>query len=224
MRLQFNLAIASVLLSTLIGSSNANALTIKSFSPEDFSDEVAGISGFTIEDFEDTTLIPGLSVEWTNPQIGPFTTLSSVVNERDAWYTIYNPWDGENFLGSANNPIKFNFSTNPTSVGIGISNYQFLGAKLLVNGAVHGDLATWISRRTTGKNAYLRLDADAGQFIHSIGIDGRPGDFIGFDHIAVGDSNNATAIPTPPGLGALAVMGTLAIRRRLGCCQENKSS
>ena len=189
--------------STLITSNVANAFTVNVFTPEEFSDEAVGISGFIIEDFEDTNLIPGLSVEWTNPQVGPFTTLPSVYNNGDRWHTVNNAWDGENFLGNYDklssgvlaDATILNFSNNPTSVGIGISNYQFLGAKLLINGVTYGDLSELISRRTTNKNAYLRIDAESGEFIRSISIDGRPGDFIGFDRVAVGSSINSQSVP-----------------------------
>ena len=47
---------------SFIGINSAQAITLTTFSPIGFSDAIAGITGFQIEDFEDTTLIPGLSV------------------------------------------------------------------------------------------------------------------------------------------------------------------
>jgi len=127
-------AVTISLISSLLIQSNANAFTITAYSPIGFSDELAGISGFTIEDFEDTTLIPGLSVEWSGPQAGPFTTLPRVINNSDFRFTANNAWDGENMLGNLNPNSRgyadittLNFANNATSVGIGISNYQFSG-------------------------------------------------------------------------------------------------
>lgn len=39
-------------------NNSAQAITLTTFSPISFSDAIAGITGFQIEDFEDTTLIP----------------------------------------------------------------------------------------------------------------------------------------------------------------------
>jgi hypothetical protein len=162
----------------------ANAFIVTAFSPIGFSDQTAGIIGFTIEDFEDTELISGLSVEWSAPQIGPFTTLPSVINNSDFSFSPDSAWDGENYVGNADKILStaladittFNFANNPTSVGIGISNYQFNGASLLVNGNVQTGLSSLGPILGSGRNVYLRIDAEQGEVINSIGIDGVSGD------------------------------------------------
>ena len=207
------IAFTATSIATFLGTqSNANAFTVSAFSPIGFTDEIAGISNFEIEDFEDTTLIPGLSVEWIGAAIGsvgPLTTLPNTVNNSDYWFAHNNAWDGTNLMGNllgkhgyhrvnhnyTADITKFNFSNNPTSVGIGISNYQSTGATLIINDVVYGELSSIGSEvtRGLGKNVYLRIDAEEGEVINSISIDGRPADFLGFDRIAVGHAG----VPEP---------------------------
>ena len=206
-------AVTISLISSLLIQSNANAFTITAYSPTDFSDELAGISGFTIEDFEDTTLIPGLSVEWSGLQAGPLTTLPSVINNSDYWFTPGNAWDGENMLGNGINgsmrsDTTLNFANNPTSVGIGISNYQYSGATLLINGNIYGGLSDFNPIFGVVKNVYLKIDAQEGEVINSITIDSLPGDFIGFDHVAVNNSDNTSSIPEPSSTATIIMLGS----------------
>ncbi|NEQ34984.1 MAG: hypothetical protein F6K40_01120 [Okeania sp. SIO3I5] len=203
------------LISSLLIQNKANAFTVTAYSPTDFSDELAGISGFTIEDFEDTTLIPGLSVEWSGPQTGPFTTLPRIINNSDYWFTPNNAWDGENMLGNFNpsggyaDITTLNFANNATSVGIGISNYQYNGATLQINGNIYGGLSDFNPViRGLGKNVYLKIDAQEGEVINSIGIDGLSGDFIGFDHVAVNSSDNITPVPEPSSTATIIMLGS----------------
>ena len=199
------IAFTATSIATFLGTqSNANAFTVSAFSPIGFTDEIAGISNFEIEDFEDTTLIPGLSLEWIGSSISSLTTQPSLINNSDYWFTPNNAWDGENLIGNFDKEVyywaladttKLNFSDNPTSVGIGISNYQYTGATLIINDVVYGGLSSIGSEvtRGLGKNVYLRIDAEEGEVINSISIDGRPGDFIGFDRVAVGHAG----VPEP---------------------------
>ena len=41
-------------------------------------DTALGITGLTIEDFEDTVLATGLSIQHTNPNAGPTNTLTQI--------------------------------------------------------------------------------------------------------------------------------------------------
>jgi hypothetical protein len=217
----WTLSAYAVMGSLLAVTNPANAFNVTSFSPTDFSDDSAGISEFTIEDFEDTNLIPGLSVEWSGPQIGPFTTLPSVINNADFWFTPNNAWDGENLVGNFEKVFSsaladtttFNFAPNPTSVGVGISNYQFSDAVLLINGNIFSGLSAFNPVLGLGKSIYLRIDSENGEAINSISIDGQGGDFLGFDRLAVGSTRNTQSVPAP--LPILGVVAAFRISRRL---------
>jgi hypothetical protein len=217
----WTLSAYAVMGSLLAVTNPAYAFKLTSFSPTDFSDDSAGISEFTIEDFEDTNLIPGLSVEWSGPQIGPFTTLPSVINNADFWFTPNNAWDGENLVGNFEKVFSsaladtttFNFATNPTSVGVGISNYQYSDAVLLINGTFFSGLSAFNPVLGLGKNIYLRIDSENGEAINSISIDGQVGDFLGFDRLAVGSTRNTQSVPAP--LPILGVVAAFRISRRM---------
>ncbi|MGK7932283.1 MAG: hypothetical protein AB4041_12730 [Microcystaceae cyanobacterium] len=208
--------IAGTTATLLITSNNvAKAFTVSSFLPTGFTDEIAGITGFEIEDFEDTDLISGLSVEWTSPDFGPVTTLPRVSTASDFSFTVDDAWDGVGFLtntrqvttGGLSDITILNFADSPTSVGIGISNFQFVGAELLINGNSFASLTSFVPAPIRGagiKNIYLRIDAESGETIDSIGIDGISGDFIAFDRVAVG---NTQSIPESSNILGLFLVG-----------------
>ncbi len=223
-------AIAGTSMTLLMSQNNvAQAFTVSSFLPTGFTDEIAGITGYEIEDFEDTTLIPGLSVEWTSPDLGPVTTLPRVSTASDFNFTTDDAWDGVGFLtntrqvttGGLSDITILNFADSPTSVGIGISNFQFVGAELLINGNSFASLTSFVPAPIRGagiKNIYLRIDAESGETIDSIGIDGISGDFIAFDRLAVG---NTQSVPESSNILGLILVGCGFIFTGIKC-KKNK--
>jgi len=210
---------------SFIGINSAQAITLTTFSPIGFSDAIAGITGFQIEDFEDTTLIPGVSVQWTSPNLGPVNILPTTYNPSiqgftgNAWdgnLTLNNTQQGFYTINSISSTTTLNFSNQPTSVGIGISNLQFTGSNsstLVVNGVDFADFDNFVPAPilgTTGRSIYIRLDANTNETINSIGIRGGSGDFLVFDRLAVGNTS-AVAVPESSNLLGIIGLGLLGL-------------
>ena len=220
-RLIFHASITTVtgaVLLSFIGINSAQAITLTTFSPIGFSDAIAGITGFQIEDFEDTTLIPGLSVEWASPNLGPVNILPDVVSIGDASYLVNDAWDGISFLTnsrqgfvSLSDITSLKFSNSLTSVGIGVSNLNF-NANLLVNGSFFRSFSSFNPSPILGtgiKSIYLRIDAEAGETINSIGIAAGSGaDFIVFDRLAIKSAAQPPqTVPEPSNIFGLSLLG-----------------
>lgn len=110
-------------------------------------DATLGITGYTIEGFENTTLIPGLSITFSFTGIPgniPPVTLTSLPNlfdpthfppvDGDSGFSN-NTWDGTYALtngGDGNNTMSYNFASvttfsfapGTTSMGVGLANFQ----------------------------------------------------------------------------------------------------
>jgi hypothetical protein len=187
----------------------AEAFTVTTFSPTGFSDAVAGITGFEIEDFEDTSLIPGLTITWEGA-FGPVDTLPNTVSNGDFWWLANDAWDGDSFLTNWSTqpfqttvaPTRLDFSNSPTSVGFGLSNLNFTGSSLSVNNVLLGDLSSFGNTvfGTGIRSTYIRIDAEEGESINSIRIGANTADFLVFDRLAV---DSATPIPEP-----MTILGT----------------
>ncbi|MGK7885427.1 MAG: PEP-CTERM sorting domain-containing protein [Crocosphaera sp.] len=223
-------AIAGTSMTLLMSQNNvAQAFTVSSFLPTGFTDEIAGITGYEIEDFEDTTLIPGLSVEWTSPDLGPVTTLPRVATANDFGSAIDDAWDGIGFLTpsrqgtvSLSDFTTLNFSKSPTSVGIGISNLNFASSTFLsINNTLFSDFSFFTPPPIIGagiKSIYLRIDAEAGETIDSISIDGSSLDFLAFDRLAVG---NTQSVPESSNILGLILVGGCFLFTGIKC-KKNK--
>ncbi|MDA0835527.1 MAG: hypothetical protein O3A29_19815, partial [Planctomycetota bacterium] len=144
------LAFLSIL---LVLSSQSQAANITFFHPSVFSpntaemDVILGVAGYTIEDFEDTTLVPGLSISYTgNGFDETHSTLFQIQTvtgqyppppqEPDPTLIFNRPWDGVSHVNNdPDNPIpfntlelpdliSFNFSGGVNSVGVGLTGFQ----------------------------------------------------------------------------------------------------
>lgn len=213
--LQMTVAITSV--ATILGAGyDANAITLTTFSPVGFSDARAGITEHEIEDFEDTQLLDGLSIEWDNPDFGPATTLPYIYkpsndgfsnNTWDGVHTLNNNQQSNFYLSRKREPLTtFYFDGGVDSVGLGISNYEHGGALLFVNGE---EFANFNDLKANGgasrKSIYIKLDAESNEKINSIAIKGQyyrgagfyrgVDDFLTFDHLAI--KGSAHAVPEP---------------------------
>jgi len=237
---------------------NARASIILTFFPaSDFNansavmDSTLGIIGYTIDNFESTALIPGLTIDLSGGV--PSTTLTSLAtlfNENSCVGLTQNAaWDGTdtvvniptNSLSNCNTPaniakfITFNYAPGTTSLGIGMGNFQSLcngpipitNHELFVNGTDKGVIETLAGANWTAgleRNAYLRVDATGGDSITSVEIENiSASDVLMFDHLAVLPAE--TAVPEPR-IQWLVLGGLIAVAllRRHSAAQAHKTS
>ena len=224
------------------------SLIVTSFGPAAFSANTAamnsalGITGYAIEDFEDTTLINGLSYTLSEPAGGTFNALPNTASTSLNAAFSGNQWDGENVLmnnsnnnfpseGVRTDRVTFDVSGGTLGFGVGLANFQSVDSpieqfpitnhELFINGQSYGlleNLFGWVGGRTT-RNAYLLITATDQDVINSVSFrnltTGAAGDhdLLIFDHLAV----KANAVPEPVTLGLLSLgsLGALGLRRRV---------
>jgi uncharacterized protein YjbI with pentapeptide repeats len=145
-------------------------------------DAAVGITGYTIEDFEDLSFVPGLTVSG-----GVFgQSLNS------AWPDAV--WDGSStYLDQAltGSGVVFSIAGGTSSFGIGLGDIDVADVNLFVNGQDLGSIMALPNWRKLGDNVrdvYLRVDAAPGEIITSVRIEqGTASTFndgIFFDHVA----------------------------------------
>ena len=220
---------AVALTASAIHSGHAASITF--FPPTAFSantatmDQNLGTTGFVIEDFEDTTLIPGLTISFTGN--GYNTTRNDLARTLTRADTA--KWDGTHFIDNDPENIEygntipilaarttFNFPSGVTSFGVGLLSFQSVNPpsdqfpvtdhRLYLNGVPFASTlevlagANWVGS-AFGRNGYLRIDAATGETITSVGFENISGnDGIIFDHLAV--------VPTPePSCFVLLTLG-----------------
>jgi hypothetical protein len=216
------LSVAFVVGLGLAVEGQAVGVTVVPFSGSDFNsntalmDQTLGVTGYTIDGFESTTLIPGLSISLTNFTNGApnetFTTLPQLYNPSNdivlGQNLSTNLWDGANALNNTPNngsidsyggsppgamATIFSFAGGATSVGIGLANFQSATASP-TNGFPITDHTLYINgvAQPGTLESIVGSDWTAGIFVRNayIRIDAAPGqtiDSIGFGNI----SNNA---------------------------------
>jgi len=197
---------AALLVSTLlfVPKTKADSLSVKIFAASVYNSNAAvmdsnlGISGYLIDSFESTTLLPGLSITLSGGV--PTTTetnLPALFNgDTFSAFTTNQAWDGvnsvTNAIGNAPNSAfspnnianltTFNYAPGTTAFGLGLSNFQSINPAspffpitqhdLIVNGVNLGTLETLAGNNWTAgivRNGYL-LITDAGGSITSVGI------------------------------------------------------
>jgi len=242
-RTRTTLAVLALLMFLLCDRANAS-ITLNFFPTSDFDtntttmDAALGVTGYTIDTFESTSFIPGLTINLTGGV--PNTTWTSLPNLFDEGscgsLTANSAWDGthevlnvlNNTVTSCTGPaniaqfITFNYGPGATSLGIGMGNFQSLSSpsfpitnhELFVNGVDMGQLETLAGGAWTAglaRNAYLRIDATGGTSITSVefeNLTGSGSDVLGFDHLAVLPA--ATTVPEP-GTLFVTLAGLLAL-------------
>jgi RHS repeat-associated protein len=163
-------------------------------------DVTLGTTGYTIDSFETTALIPGLTIQLSGGV--PTTTWTSLPNLFDentcGVLTQNQAWDGTqtasnqilnqvtncNVAPGLANLVIFNYAPGATSFGIGLSNFQSVNPpsprfpvtnhELFVNGVDMGVLETLAGAAWSPgltRNAYLRIDGTNGGLITSVGIE-----------------------------------------------------
>jgi choice-of-anchor C domain-containing protein len=201
---------------TLVPASAYNA-------DSDVLDAALGTSGLTIEDFEDAYLVPGLGVQYTNPDASytqlPRTFIDGSGRHHDnAWdgtRALQNhvdnvEYDGPNVTGLAHR-VTFNVGSAYV-FGIGLANFQppaGIDYALIVNGVtLLDDVRTLPGFQTpldgNGRGGYLIVRAEPGAVIESVAIaqyargtktplTGNTADNLVFDHVAVGFAQDASS-------------------------------
>jgi len=212
------------------------AYTYTSFNASQWaaSDATLGVSGYSIEDFEDVNLIAGfqLSVTSGNGGYGPTSVLPNTFNPftDSTQGTAFQfggggAWDGtRGVINTRTNrefpygePASWGFTTfhfaNPArSVGFSVQQLDLEG-ELWINGAFEGNLTALSGWAANGlRQGYIRVDGTGTSTISTIqirnGFNGSFGDGIMFDHVAF------SSVPEP---GTMAVLGlgvAALIRRR----------
>jgi hypothetical protein len=198
-------ALVALVLAVVLAAPRAHAAIILNFFPaSDFNantavmDAALGITGYTIDTFEQTALLSGLSISLTGGV--PATTWTSLPNLFDTGVCgslSVGAWDGThaatnsitNSLNSCTTPTglaalaTFNYAPGTTSFGISLSNFQSVNPpspqfpvtnhELFVNGVDVGVLETLAGANWSPgivRNAYLRIDATGGSTITSVGF------------------------------------------------------
>lgn len=244
-RLIFHASITTITgaaLLSFIGINSAQAVSITFFPSTVFSsnptilNQNVGITGYTIEDFEDKTLIPDLSINLSGDV--PNTTITTLPNLS---LPFASPWDGSHTLTNTpdNTGISLtvctacaklttlNFSKGVESVGIGLSGFQSVNPpgnpprtdhRLFINGtALTGTIESlagvnWISS-AFGRNSYLRIDASPSEIITSIGFENitnsiTNNDILEFDHLAIKSvAQPPKSVPEPSNIFGLGLLG-----------------
>ncbi|MEM7583471.1 MAG: hypothetical protein AAF560_08835 [Acidobacteriota bacterium] len=221
------------------------AYTITTFNPDDFIpaemlptpmqtaalDMAAGIEGLTVEDFENTTVIPELTIEFGGQP--PTATLSPDDLIAEPWGI----WDGSLELGTnlvlnPFEPLIFRPTVDLDVFAIGISGFQSAN-ELSINGINQGalnDLPNFVPAiGLNSRNLYIRIDREAGDPpITEIAFLPDPlgpnpvGDFVRVDHVAIAETPETpiASIPTLSASGlvtmtvAMVAMGTFLLRRQ----------
>jgi 6-phosphogluconolactonase (cycloisomerase 2 family) len=163
-------------------------------------DTALGTTGYTIDSFETTALIPGLTIQLSGGvPTTTWTSLPNLFNGNTACpgQTSGQAWDGTdtasnqilNQITSCSsspgvaNLTTFNYAPGATSFGIGLSNFQSVNPpspsfpvtnhELFVNGVDMGVLETLAGAAWSPgltRNAYLRIDGTNGGVITTIAI------------------------------------------------------
>jgi hypothetical protein len=211
----------------LMASSSAHSITVVDFAPTVFTgtgaaeqasmDAALGITGFAIEDFEDSSVISGLTLEF-----GMSGEISTVPGGNLAALES-GIWDGTlglNVILDPTDPVRgsdliFRIAGGIGSFGIGVTDIEADNVRLLVNDADLGLISDFPSYSRTGDNSreiYLRIDAGPDETVTSVTIRNlaEGADGLLFDHVALGD----IPVPEPAAIVLLgSCLALLAARR-----------
>ena len=208
-------------------------------------DATFSTTGRPTDDFETTTMLPGLTIVLSGGVATTTETSLPALFNGDTFSTLTQNqfWDGTdtatNAIGnqpnSTTNPTNlanltmFNYAPGTLSFGIGLSNFQSTNSpqfpvtqhELFVNGVDLGVLETLAGVNWTpgtDRNAYLRIDNNVA--ITSVGFENvnqppSQQDFLMFDHLTVAGS--VAPVPEPGYLLLLGAgfVGMVGVRRKL---------
>lgn len=202
-------------------------------------DVTLGLNGYVIEDFEDGELVPGLSFQLVNESAHPYSSLgvydktwSSLSNlnpANNSWHD--NTWDGQmavvnapdnipqwnTFPNTFTQAMTFHIEGGTSSFGVGLANFQSERDQhwLVINGEVvaHIEQLPCYGTGISSRNGYLRIDAEPGETIFSVGfwVETPGNDGLVFDHLAFQPTHESGWVPT----GSLALDRLLHAATRL---------
>jgi len=187
-----------------------------------YSDEQLGIDGYSIEDFEDSSLESGLSVFF-----GPYTSQGThLFSGDDLTANSARAWDGNQLLNHDTSyySVFFKFDNPVSSFGIALSGTSG-GVDIIVNNTtVLANNVSSLDNFEPGsqRNAYIRIDAaPGGELIDFVRFDtGVNWYSASYDHLAFNNNTSptdGTSVPEPLSLG-IFLMGLTGIfvRRKAG--------
>jgi hypothetical protein len=212
---------------------NANTATM---------DATLGTTGFTIDSFETTTLIPGLTITVSGGvPLTTFTSLPALFDQGSCGsITDNSAWDGTHAVvntpsnapsncstpSNVSTQITLNYAPGAASFGVGFGNFQSLNSpsfpitnhELFVNGVDLGVLETLAGANFTpglARNGYLRVDGTGGTLITSVGIVNLTApDMLVLDHVAVEAAASGVPEPGTIGFAMLGLLGLSIWKRR----------
>lgn len=196
------------------------------------SDATLGVTGYTIEDFEDVNLAAGLQVSVASPNggYGPTSTLpATFMPSQDLFGTAFTfggggVWDGTRGIintrtnqtfsysdGGSWGDLIFHFSAPARSVGFSVQQADLDGV-FRINGVAITSFSS-IGLPLNGlRQGYIRIDATGTDTISTLMIDngtsGNFGDGLMIDHVAF------NPVPEPTTLAVLGAFALAARRRR----------
>ncbi len=168
-----------------------------------------GVANAVFENFEDATLVPGLSISWEAPagNVAETTTLPHLFNPAtdDPFGTAFigGTWDGTrcvingrgnqsfNYSAGSNwGDIVFHFQSPQSRVGFSVQQMENQ-TRVIVNDRDVGSFATLSGLQINGvRQGFFRMKAMDGSSISSVrfanGRVGTFGDGIAFDHLTLG--------------------------------------
>ena len=170
-------------------------------------DTALSIDGsYQIEDFEDTTLIPGLTVRYSDNNTTP------LLNNSGYAYSgfQYQVWDGAKVLSNYKDSndwknVTFEFTSGVKSFAIGLACFEtgngidhiYINNNSTALTAINN--VTNYQNNGTSRNFYIKIEAGTNETINSVFFDINNWDYIAFDHLAVQN------IPEPGTILLLAV-------------------
>lgn len=225
---------------TLSNAPASTPYTVLTYSPNVWRSDTAlmdsmlGITGFQIEDFEDVHLLPGLSIQYRNPDHGPISTLLRTYDPTSTAPYVPQVWDGTHALVNdidqfpeVNGPFDgcsdtyFLYQPGTRVFGVGISDFQSENVltDLMINGTNYGriDQLANYSNGSPFRNLYIKIIAsESAPLITSVGF--RPQDpnrpeWQYFDRVAISSSN--AVVPEPASVIVFACLALVAGRRFL---------
>ncbi len=191
--------------------------------PTDLDAAVGIPPGTPVEDFEDTTLVNGLT--YTDPVTGTvLNTLPNLFSRNELGFGgtafwIDDPWDGDHVLSNYTqnlattsngdlSGVDFRIAAGSDLFFVGISNLQSADMPLAINGVGFGSLGGGPNfTKGLGHNAFLRIEREPGDApITSVRFTPPFGDSVTFDHLAF--ASVPAPVPTlyPLAFLALALM------------------